>query len=171
MRKSIAAAGSAVFFAVAPLTVAGLLPGLITHWDASRPAGRLLPVRIIGAVIVALAAGILLHAFWRFIHEGSGTPAPVAPTDVLVVGGAYRYVRNPMYIAVVSAIVGQALLLLSGALLLYALAVLIATATFARHYEEPVLHATYGDAYDTYRRAVPAWLPRLQRRPAKRTFR
>jgi EmrB/QacA subfamily drug resistance transporter len=163
MRKSTAAAGSAVFFAVAPLTVAGLVPGLITRWQASSPDGGFLPVRVTGAVIVVTAVGVLLQAFWRFINEGAGTPAPVAPTDVLVVGGAYRYVRNPMYLAVVSAIVGQALLLLSVALLGYALAVLIATSAFARFYEEPVLQATYGASYDTYRRTVPAWLPSVGR--------
>ena len=35
----------------------------------------------------------------------------MAPTERLVIGGTYRYVRNPMYIAVVAAIIGQALLL------------------------------------------------------------
>jgi EmrB/QacA subfamily drug resistance transporter len=169
MRKSTAAAGSAVFFAVAPLTVAGLVPGLITRWQASTPAGRFVPVRAIGATIVISASGVLLHAFWRFISEGSGTPAPVAPTEVLVAGGAYRYVRNPMYLAVVSVIVGQALLLLNVALLGYALAVLITTAAFARFYEEPVLHATFGASYDIYRRTVPGWLPRLRPPPSDRS--
>ncbi len=67
---------------------------------------------MLGAVVlVARRRAVLLHAFARFVREGVGTPAPVAPTAHLVVGGLYRHVRNPMYVAVVGAVVGQALLL------------------------------------------------------------
>jgi protein-S-isoprenylcysteine O-methyltransferase Ste14 len=99
----------------------------------------------------------------RFVIEGAGTPAPVAPTEQLVVGGIYRYVRNPMYLAVVSAIVGQALMLGQLVLLPYAAAVAVATGSFARWYEEPALRRRFGAAYEAYRQAVPAWWPR--RRP------
>src|SRR6266540_351001 len=91
-----------------------------------------------------------------------GTPAPVAPTETLVVGGLYRYVRNPMYVAVVAAVLGQALLLGRAVLLAYAAAVWLCVAAFVRWYEEPVLAARYGARYEAYRRAVPAWRPRLR---------
>ena len=76
--------------------------------------------------------GVLLEAFARFVVEGLGTPAPVAPTERLVLGGLYRYVRNPMYLAVGATIVGQALLLGQPILLLYAAAFALAVAAFVR---------------------------------------
>ena len=111
---------------------------------------------------VAAGAAALLHAFARFVIEGLGTPAPVAPPERLVVGGLYRYVRNPMYVAVTATILGQALLLGRPVLLLYALAFMAVVAAFVHFYEEPVLSARYGEQYDEYRRAVPAWRPRLR---------
>ncbi len=109
-----------------------------------------------------LGAGlaVLLHAFGRFVLEGIGTPAPVAPTARLVVGGAYRYVRNPMYLAVAAVIFGQALLLGQAGLLLYAAVFCVIVAAFVRVYEEPVLSRRFGAQYEAYRRAVPAWWPR-----------
>jgi protein-S-isoprenylcysteine O-methyltransferase Ste14 len=97
------------------------------------------------------------------VLEGRGTPAPVAPTERLVVGGLYRYVRNPMYVAVGATIVGQALLLGRPWLLAYAAAFWLVVATFVRVYEEPTLIRRFGREYDAYRSAVPGWWPR--RRP------
>ena len=111
--------------------------------------------------MIVLGAAFLLHAVARFVNEGLGTPAPVAPTERLVVGGVYRYVRNPMYLAVGATIVGQALLLGQFGLLVYAAAFGVVVFAFVRVYEEPTLSAQYGSSYDAYRRAVPGWLPRL----------
>jgi protein-S-isoprenylcysteine O-methyltransferase Ste14 len=105
---------------------------------------------------------VLLQAFVRFVSEGRGTPAPVAPTERLVVGGLYRYVRNPMYVAVLAVIVGQALLLGQLVLLWYALLIWVAFAGFVRVYEEPTLTRQFGASYEEYRRSVPAWIPRLR---------
>ena len=111
-----------------------------------------------------LVAGliVLVQAFVRFVVEGFGTPAPVAAPERLVVGGVYRYVRNPMYVAVLAAIVGQALLLGRLSLLLYAGAAWLVVAAFVRFYEEPTLARRFGADYEAYRRAVPAWWPRLR---------
>ena len=78
-----------------------------------------------------------------------------------MVNGFHRYVRNPMYVAVAVMIVGQALLFGQPALLLYGLLVWAATAAFVRWYEEPTLARTFGGEYDSYRTAVPAWIPLL----------
>jgi protein-S-isoprenylcysteine O-methyltransferase Ste14 len=104
--RRIAAAGSAGFLVLAPGVVAGLVPYLLTGWQMETDP---LAVRIVGGVLIALGAIFLLHAFARFVVEGLGTPAPVAPTERLVVGGVYRYVRNPMHLAVGARIMGQAL--------------------------------------------------------------
>jgi protein-S-isoprenylcysteine O-methyltransferase Ste14 len=156
-RKAIAAAGSAAFLVLAPGIVAGLIPWLLTGW---RMEAAPLPVRIAGGLLIALGLVFLLHAFVRFVVEGIGTPAPVAPTERLVVGGAYRYVRNPMYLAVGAMIVGQALLLGLFGLLAYAAVFGAVVFSFVRLYEEPTLSAQFGAGYDAYRRSVPAWLPR-----------
>jgi protein-S-isoprenylcysteine O-methyltransferase Ste14 len=161
VERARAAAGSLAFLFVAPGVVAGLVPWLLTGWESrSFPS---LPVRVLGAFLLIAGIAVLLHAFARFVVEGVGTPAPVAPTEQLVVGGLYRYVRNPMYLAVAAAIVGQALLLGRFELLLYATVFLVVVVAFVRGYEEPTLARRYGEEYEAYRKGVPGWLPR--RRP------
>jgi protein-S-isoprenylcysteine O-methyltransferase Ste14 len=163
MHRARAAAGTAVFLGLVPGTVAGLVPWWLTDWR-SGPTYPL-PVRVVGIVLAAAGATVLLHAFTRFVIEGLGTPAPIAPTERLVVGGLYRYVRNPMYLAVLAVITGQALLLSRPVLLAYAAAVAATVAAFVHRYEEPTLARHYGTAYQQYRQTVPAWCPRLRRRP------
>jgi protein-S-isoprenylcysteine O-methyltransferase Ste14 len=157
-RRAITAAGSAAFLLLAPGVVAGLVPYLLTDWKMDDAQ---LVVRILGGASIGVGVAFLLHAFARFVIEGLGTPAPVAPPERLVVGGVYRYVRNPMYLAVEATIVGQALLLGQPWLLAYAVAVGVIFIGFVRLYEEPTLSRRFGDQYDEYRRAVPGWLPRL----------
>jgi protein-S-isoprenylcysteine O-methyltransferase Ste14 len=163
--RRTAAIGSGVFFVVAPCVVAGAIPYWLTGWRVRPMAfGSLswlvVPVRVAGAVLLLAGAAVLVHAFVRFAVEGIGTPAPIAPPQHLVVGGLYRYVRNPMYVGLVAAIVGQALLLGQPNLLVYAVVVWAATAAFVLGYEQPALRQQFGAEYDAYRAAVPAWVPR-----------
>ncbi len=145
---------------VAPGTVAGLIPWWLTAWDV-RPFWP--PAQLVGIVLIAAGVVVLLTAFVRFVAEGVGTPAPVAPTQRLVVGGLYRYVRNPMYLAVAATIVGQALALGQLVLLPYAACFVLVVYAFVRLYEEPTLRRQFGEQYEEYRRVVPGWWPR--RRP------
>jgi protein-S-isoprenylcysteine O-methyltransferase Ste14 len=160
VRKAKAALGSLVFLAVAPGIVAGLVPWWLTGWEKEEPLPGWALVRILGWVLVTAGVVVVVQAFARFVHEGIGTPAPVAPTEHLVVGGLYRYVRNPMYLAVAATIVGQALILGQPLLLLYAGAFLLTVAAFVRWYEEPTLRRQFGADYEAYLRAVPGWWPR-----------
>ena len=96
---------TAVFFVLAPGVNAGLVPWLITGWD--RPDGALGPADVAGAALLSLGLLAVVACFVRFVTEGRGTPAPLAPTEQLVVGGLYRFVRNPMYVAVASMIAGR----------------------------------------------------------------
>ncbi len=162
MRKRTAAVGSAVFFLVAPGVVVGLIPWLLTRWEVREPVPYWVLMRVLGGILLVAGLIALVRAFVRFVVEGFGTPAPVAAPERLVVGGVYRYVRNPMYVAVLAAIVGQALLLGRLELLLYAAATWAVVAAFVRFYEEPTLARRFGADYETYRRAVPAWWPRLR---------
>src|SRR4051794_7844581 len=94
MERSAAAAGSSLFFALAPGVVAGVIPWAITGWEV-QPAWW--GWRVLGALVTAAGAAVLIHAVWRFVVEGVGTPAPVAPTQHLVGGGRLRVVPHPMY--------------------------------------------------------------------------
>jgi protein-S-isoprenylcysteine O-methyltransferase Ste14 len=162
-RLTTAAVGSAVFFVVAPGVVAGLVPWLISGWDVQWSMSVLgIAMLALGCALVAVAVVVLVRNFVRFVVEGRGTPSPVLQTERLVVGGDYRFVRNPMYLAVITAILGQATIFGSFALVLYALTVWAIMAIFVRWYEEPLLQNRYGDEYERYRRGVRAWVPRLR---------
>src|SRR4051794_10445594 len=125
----MAALGSAVFFLVAPCVVAGLVPRLITDWEVGDPW---LPLQVAGGALVVAGVAALVYSFARFVTEGRGTPAPVAPTEQLVVGGLYRYVRNPMYVAVLAVILGQALVFGCWGLVAYAAGVFGLVFAFVR---------------------------------------
>ncbi|HCT77337.1 MAG TPA: isoprenylcysteine carboxyl methyltransferase [Micromonosporaceae bacterium] len=159
-QRKRAAIGSLVFFALAPGTVAGLVPYWLSDGWQSTAAHWYL--RVPGALLIGAGLVVLIQAFVRFVVDGLGTPAPVAPTKHLVVTGFYRYVRNPMYVAIVAIIVGQALWFAHWGLLAYAAIAWAGPALFVRFYEEPTLARTFGAEYDEYRRNVPAWLPRLR---------
>jgi protein-S-isoprenylcysteine O-methyltransferase Ste14 len=163
MRK--AAAGSALFFALAPGIVAGVIPFLITGCVVEPVA---VIWQMIGGLVTAAGAAVLIHAFARFVREGIGTPAPVAPTQHLVIGGLYRYIRNPMYVAVVACSAGQAGIFGQPVLLVYAAGLLALFVAFVKTYEEPTLRLQFGAEYDAYRHAVPGWWPRLRRSTAPR---
>jgi protein-S-isoprenylcysteine O-methyltransferase Ste14 len=151
----------AIFFACAPTIVAGMVPWVLTHWRAGEAFPANIALQCLGVLMVATGTIMLVHAFVRFVIEGLGTPAPVAPTEQLVVGGLYRYVRNPMYVAVIGIVVGQALVLGQPILLGYAATIGFAMAAFVRGYEEPALARRFGDQYERYRREVPRWWPRM----------
>ncbi|HWH94259.1 MAG TPA: isoprenylcysteine carboxylmethyltransferase family protein [Baekduia sp.] len=155
--RARAAFGTTLFLVLAPGVVAGVIPWWLTGWNSEDIWA---PLRVLGGALIVTGAAVLLHAFARFVVEGLGTPAPIAPTERLVIGGLYRYVRNPMYLAVGATIVGQSLLLGRLGLLAYAAAFGAAVFTFVRLYEEPTLAQRYGEEYEAYRRAVPGWWPR-----------
>jgi protein-S-isoprenylcysteine O-methyltransferase Ste14 len=119
------------------------------------------PFRWLGAALLALGAVLLIETFARFALQGLGTPAPIAPTKPLVVTGSYRFVRNPMYLAVLSLVLGQALLLGSTSVLVYGLIFWAIVHAFVLAYEEPTLGDAYGEQYVRYRQNVRRWLPRL----------
>src|SRR5918993_4362959 len=157
MRRPTAAVGSAVFFLVGPGIMAGLIPWLLTGWQVREPVPYWAPMRVLGMILLVAGLTVLVQAFVRFVVEGLGTPAPIAAPGRLVVGGLYRYVRNPMYVAILASIVGQALLLGQLGLVLYAAALWLISAAFVRWYEEPALCRRFGADYEAYRRVVPAW--------------
>jgi protein-S-isoprenylcysteine O-methyltransferase Ste14 len=150
---------SALFFVAVPGFVAGVGPVLVAdgaHQSTKTPA----PAAAAGVIAIVVGAAGLVWAFAQFVVEGRGTPSPTAPTDALVVRGLYRWVRNPMYVAVLLVIAGQALVHWQTAVAVYGVVAASAMVAFVRLYEEPTLAREYGEAYDAYRRAVPGWIPR-----------
>lgn len=155
-----AAIGTAIF-AAAPVTVVGVVPWLLTRWKVQRPVPGGAPTQLTGALLLGAGAAVTANSFVHFAVEGVGTPAPFAPPKHLVVGGLYRFVRNPMYLAIAAAVTGQGLLL--GQPRLFAAAALgaLPVSAFVKFYEEPALARKFGAEYQIYRENVPRWLPRL----------
>ena len=161
IRKVAAIAGSAVFLVIAPGFVAGLVPWWISHWRMKPAFLALQPLRFAGGILIAIGTAGILDSFLRFAVQGLGTPAPVFPTRHLVVTGLYRYVRNPIYVAVVSTILGQALIFGNVSLLEYGGLVWLFFHLFVLVYEEPTLRASFGAEYEVFCKEVPRWIPGL----------
>jgi protein-S-isoprenylcysteine O-methyltransferase Ste14 len=162
MGKFLAVVGSAVFLVIAPGFIAGWVPWWISHWQVEAPFFGIQLFRYVGAALLTLGLAGLLDSFLRFALQGIGTPAPVFPTRHLVVTGLYRYVRNPMYVAVVSALLGPGLLLGNLKLLAYGGLVFLLFHVFVLVYEEPTMRASFGSEYESFCARVPRWIPRFR---------
>lgn len=160
-RRSLALLGT-VLFLVAPATVAGLVPFWLSHWRVQPPFFGIFALRVAGAILLAAGLAVLLDSYARLALQGLGTPAPVFPTSRLVVTGLYHYVRNPIYVALVSAIIGQALVLGSAPVLAYGVCVWLAFHVLVVVHEEPGLRKRFGGQFDIFRAHVPRWLPRVR---------
>jgi protein-S-isoprenylcysteine O-methyltransferase Ste14 len=159
MSRLRAVLGSAAFVLFGgPTIVAGLVPWLLTRWEADDPP---IGLRVAGAAVIAIGGGLVLETTARFALEGRGTPAPFAAPERFVARGSYRVVRNPMYVGVLALIVGQALLVGREVLLVWAGVALVLFHLFVVLHEEPELRKRFGAEYDAYRRRVSRWLPRL----------
>ena len=160
--RAAALLGTFAFFWIAPATIGGLVPWIITRWQMQLPLFDGPASRGFGALLVTAGLVIVVECFARFALKGVGTPAPIAPTKHLVVSGLYRHVRNPMYVGVVLAIAGQALYFGSTALIQYGAVVWVGFHAFVLGYEEPALKRQFGAPYETYCQHVPRWLPQLR---------
>ena len=158
MKRVPALLGSALFLIVAPGTLAGFAPWWMTGW---RGPFAPLPLAAPAALLIAAGAALLLECFGRFAIQGRGTPAPIAAPDRLVVTGPYRRVRNPMYVAVTTMILGQAALFMDLRLVVYAAVLWLGFHLFVLAYEEPTLRSAFPRDYAAFFAAVPRWIPRL----------
>jgi protein-S-isoprenylcysteine O-methyltransferase Ste14 len=134
------------------------LPAVITRWRIPPSSNSL---RFVACTMIVLGLLPLFESISRLVWAGRGTLAPFAPTETLVVSGLYRFVRNPMYVADLCAILGQALLFQSPGLCLYASIILLGLHLFITRYEEPTLHRKFGRTYDQFCQNVPRWIPRI----------
>jgi protein-S-isoprenylcysteine O-methyltransferase Ste14 len=153
-----AVAKTLVFTVFVPATVAGYVP-----WRLRQDAAPVTGAEEWAAItVITIGIAIYLYtAFWGFALIGGGTPAPIAPTKILVVKGLHRFVRNPMYIGVALVIGGQAWLFHSMHVAIYMVCMLLTAHLFVLFYEEPTLRKQFGDEYERYCASVPRWIPKV----------
>jgi protein-S-isoprenylcysteine O-methyltransferase Ste14 len=156
----------ALFFTVLmPGTALVLFPSWILRGQP-RPGVAVAEPRLLGLLLIAAGLVPLLASIRDFAVSGRGTLAPIDPPRKLVRVGLYRHVRNPMYVGVVTALLGEALFFQSRALAIYAVVVWLVFHLFVVLYEEPHLAGAFGDEYVMYRNAVPRWIPRFRAEPS-----
>jgi protein-S-isoprenylcysteine O-methyltransferase Ste14 len=161
MRKTAAVIGTAIFFLFVPCVLAGVVPWWISRWEFRLSFLGVELTRFVGAALILAGVTGLVDSFARFALQGLGTPAPIAPTEHLVVTGLYRYVRNPIYVAVAAVIFGQAVLFGDWRLFAYGAVFWLVCHLFVVGYEEPTLKRSFGAEYEAFRINVPRWIPRL----------
>lgn len=147
---------TAVFTLVVPGSVAVLTPVLVAGDRAAADGGT----RVLALLLPGLGAVLYLRSAWDFASFGRGTPASTDAPKRLVTRGFYRYTRNPMYVAVLSAIAGWAVLYRAPVLWAYGTAIFVFFSLFIRFYEEPWLTREFRDEYVAYMKRVGRWLPR-----------
>lgn len=139
------------------------VPARILSWSGMvRPSGFAWP-QAVGLLVTTVGAALALWCVADFAWIGKGTPAPFDPPRQLVMRGPYRFVRNPMYIGAITAVIGAALYYQSGMLAIYCVAFLIVTHLFVVLYEEPTLRKKFGPEYQAYCGQVHRWRPRIAR--------
>jgi protein-S-isoprenylcysteine O-methyltransferase Ste14 len=160
--KASVLVGSALFFIIAAGTGAVLVPWWISRWEMQPALFGVPPIRAFGALLIVSGLPVVLDSFARFALQGLGTPAPVFPTRHLVVTGFYRHVRNPIYLSVVSIVVGEGALLGNVRLIAYGLLAWLGAHLFVVAYEERTLRKTFGAEYEAFCAHVPRWMPQLR---------
>jgi protein-S-isoprenylcysteine O-methyltransferase Ste14 len=150
---------SAVFILIFPGTLGGWLPWVIAGGRSAHSAAGGVMASVAASLVVA-GWSVLLWCAVEFGRRGRGTPAPYDPPVALVVSGLYRFVRNPMYVGVVAAVIGQALWFRSADVALYAALLWLAFHLRVLLYEEPRLTQSFGGTYVQYCADVPRWIPR-----------
>jgi protein-S-isoprenylcysteine O-methyltransferase Ste14 len=141
----------------------GVVTVLIPYWLISSRGTDIAPgyqaLRYFGFPLIIIGAAGLLWCVWDFFSAGRGTISPIDPPKHLVIRGLYRYVRNPMYVAVVMTLIGEAVFFMSMAVLIEAGVFVVMAHLFVRYYEEPTLRRRFGESYETYRQTVGRWVP------------
>jgi protein-S-isoprenylcysteine O-methyltransferase Ste14 len=154
-----------VFFTfILPGTITVLLPYWLVSSTGAGVFSKYRALSYLGVPLILIGAAGLLWCIWGFFSEGRGTLAPVDPPKHLVVRGFYRYVRNPMYVSVMTILLGESVLFMSVPVLIEAGVFIILAHTFVTCYEEPALRRRFGESYERYSQTVGRWIPRYRSR-------
>jgi protein-S-isoprenylcysteine O-methyltransferase Ste14 len=161
MRTSAVVATSVAWFVATAGTCGCLFPYRLNDWHFHEPLPYWGVARAVGVLLICAGLIPVVASFAGFFRAG-GTPVPAASPPRLVTSGFYRYVRNPIYVGFLAVLAGQTLLFGSLGMLEYTAVACCIAAAAVRFYDERVLARKFGAEYQAYRRAVPAWLPRLR---------
>lgn len=154
-----------IFFTILqPGTVTVLIPYWLVSSRGTGMASTDQPLRYLGLPLIVIGASVLLWCIWDFFSHGRGTISPIDPPKHLVVRGLYRYVRNPMYVAVVTILFGEAIFFMSAPILIEAGVFIVLANLFVLGYEEPALRRQFGESYESYTQTVGRWIPRYRSR-------
>jgi protein-S-isoprenylcysteine O-methyltransferase Ste14 len=146
------------------VVVPGLGGAWVPWWILTRHGVTAAPAAWEAAAVIAAGAALYAWCIWNFAAVGHGTPGPWDAPSRFVAAGPYRWVRNPIYIAALVIVGGQAWLFMSLPLLAYAGTMAVAFHLFVIGYEERTLRRRFGRTYLEYRRTVRRWMPRPPRR-------
>jgi protein-S-isoprenylcysteine O-methyltransferase Ste14 len=140
-----------------PGAVAVVVPAVLL----AREGAEFDPLRVVlGLPLVVAGFTMWVWTVRLFARIGRGTLAPWDPTERLVVEGPYAHVRNPMITAVLTVLIGQALVFGSAAIAIWAAVFAVVNHAFFLAYEEPAVERRFGDEYRRYKENVPRWIPR-----------
>jgi protein-S-isoprenylcysteine O-methyltransferase Ste14 len=151
-----------IFTVLVPGSVAAWIPYLLLSSGQRAFPDHLGAFRLLGLLPIVLGAALYLWCAADFAFAGEGTPGPWDPPRRVVARGLYQRARNPMYLAVELALLGEAILFQSLTLLAYASLIGMLFHLFVAFYEEPTLKRKFGAAYEEYCRVVPRWVPRIR---------
>jgi protein-S-isoprenylcysteine O-methyltransferase Ste14 len=140
-----------------------LVPWLILRTAAAPSPRNLGLLELVAIPLAALGAAMIVWVSAAFVRLGHGTPVPIDPPTTFVAAGLFRYVRNPMYVGVLTVLLAETIFFRSLPILIYALAIGLALHVFLVAFEEPQLKRRFGDSYVRYLAATPRWIPRLPR--------
>ena len=148
-----------VFTILVPGTVAGYIPYriVLSEHESLQFAWSLEGAAAL--MLMGIGASIYSWCLWDFAITGRGTPSPVDAPTRLVVKGLYRYVRNPMYVGVITTILGWAALYRSLDTLQYTGLMFVLFNLVIFIIEEPSLRSQFSEAYKTYCQNVGRWIP------------
>ena len=154
-----------LFTVLIPGTVGVYLPLRLAGLGQRPPAWAW----FLAAPLLLAGAFVYFWCLWNFAVTGRGTPAPIDPPKKLIVRGPHRYVRNPMYLGVLSVVFGWAVLFRSTEILVYGIGVALLFHLVVIVIEEPSLRRLFGAEYEEYCRSVRRWVPTVpsQTRPAR----
>src|SRR5262249_18555716 len=127
-----------------PGTITLLIPYWLISSGSSAISSHLRALRYAGVPLILIGAAGILWCIWEFFSRGKGTLAPVEPPKLLVIDGLYKYVRNPMYVGVLTILIGEAIFFLSLSVLIEAVIFFVSVQVFLGCYEEPLLGRQFG---------------------------
>ncbi len=116
---------------------------------------------ILSYILFVVGVSIYLWCLWDFATFGRGTPAPIDAPKKLVIRGLYHYTRNPMYVGMLTTVLGWVVMFQTSKLYIYILLFSVIFHVAVVFYEEPHLKKLFGEDYEQYYSRVGRWWPKF----------